>query len=73
MPRCTRVPSSSNLRLLLGAAIRENRKCLGITQQVLAEKTELTPNFIGLVERGEEQLSLASLERIAGALCGLSY
>ena len=62
------VPSSSNLRRLLGAAIRENRKRLGITQQVLAEKTELTPNYIGLVERGEEQLSLTSLEQIAGAL-----
>ncbi len=62
------VPSSSNLRRLLGAAIRENRMRLGITQQVLAEKTELTPNYIGLVERGEEQLSLTSLEQIAGAL-----
>jgi transcriptional regulator with XRE-family HTH domain len=52
----------------LGAAIRKNRTRLGFTQQVLAEKADLTPNYIGLVERGEEQISLPSLELIAQAL-----
>jgi transcriptional regulator with XRE-family HTH domain len=62
------VASKSNSRVVLGAAIRKNRKRLGVTQQVLAEKSELTPNYIGLVERGEEQVSLPSLELIAKAL-----
>ena len=60
--------SKSNSRLILGAAIRKNRQRLGFTQQVLADKVELTPNYIGLVERGEEQVSLPSLELIAKAL-----
>jgi len=62
------VASSSQLRTLLGAAIRDHRKRLGLTQQELADKIELSPNFIGTVERGEEHLSMGSLEQIAAAL-----
>jgi hypothetical protein len=37
----------------------------GFSQEILAEKAELHPNYLGRVERGEEHISLISLRRIA--------
>lgn len=65
---CLSVAPVSDYRVVLGAAIRQKRKRSGFTQQVLAEKADLTPNYIGLVERGEEHISLLSLQRVAKAL-----
>ena len=48
--------------------IREKRKSAGLTQERLAEKADLHPNFFGRVERGEEHVSLTALIRIARAL-----
>jgi transcriptional regulator with XRE-family HTH domain len=62
------VASVPDYRVILGATIRRKRKCSGFTQEVLAEKADLHPNFFGRVERGEEHISLASLRRIAKAL-----
>jgi transcriptional regulator with XRE-family HTH domain len=41
---------------------------LGITQERLAERADLHPNYLGRVERGEETVSLTSLRDIAKAL-----
>ena len=41
---------------------------LEFTQELLAEKAELHPNYLGRVERGEEHISLAALRRVAKAL-----
>ena len=44
-----------------------------MSQEALAEKADVHPNFIGDVERGEENISLDVLMRVAGALkCSLS-
>lgn len=40
----------------------------GLTQEVLSEKAELHSNYFGRVERGEEDVSLNALRRIAKAL-----
>lgn len=55
-------------RRLLGARIRLYRKAADISQERLAELSELHPVYIGNVERGEENISIDSLARIAGAL-----
>ena len=60
--------SKSDYRIILGAAIRRKRKLSGFSQEVLAEKAELHPNYLGRVERGEEHISLISLRRIAKSL-----
>lgn len=52
----------------LGARIRELRKTSGITQEYLGEKAELSYKFIGELERGQVNVSLDSLVRIAEAL-----
>jgi XRE family transcriptional regulator, regulator of sulfur utilization len=62
------VGSAPDYRVVLGAEIRRHRKRLEFTQERLAEKAELHPNYLGRVERGEEDVSVASLRRIARAL-----
>jgi transcriptional regulator with XRE-family HTH domain len=62
------VPKPKDYRVLIGEAIRRQRKRMKLTQEKLAEKAELHPNYMGRVERGEEHVSLISLRRIAKAL-----
>jgi transcriptional regulator with XRE-family HTH domain len=62
------VRSNRDYRVILGEAIRVERKRVGLTQEKLSEKADLHPNYIGRVERGEEHVSLIALRRIARAL-----
>ena len=62
------VASAPRYRRRLGENIRAQRKQLGLRQERLAEKAELHPVYVGRVERGEENVSIDSLMRIAKAL-----
>ena len=53
---------------LLGATIRQYRQQRGLFQAALATMTDLTPTYIGEIERGKRNLSVLSLTRIADAL-----
>jgi transcriptional regulator with XRE-family HTH domain len=52
----------------LGRTISRLRKEKGLTQESLAEKTDYSVDFIGLIERGVNAPSVDGLERIAKAL-----
>jgi transcriptional regulator with XRE-family HTH domain len=52
----------------VGDAVRVARKAAGLSQEKLAERAELHPNYIGEVERGEKTISVDALLRIAKAL-----
>ena len=52
----------------LGQNIRKCRKEQGLSQEQLAEKTGLSANYIGLIERGEKQPALDTLVNILNAL-----
>ncbi len=52
----------------IGDKIRKYRKTRGLTQEKLAEKTGLSTNFLGALERAEKNLTLANLINIANAL-----
>ena len=52
----------------MGESIRTCRKQVGLTQEKLAEKADLHHNFIGEVERGNLDISIGSLVKIARAL-----
>ena len=52
----------------IGRNIRKYRKEKGIMQEKLAEMTDLTANYIGMIERGEKVPALSTLIRIANAL-----
>lgn len=52
----------------LGEAIRLERKRLGISQEELAFKADLDRSYMGGVERGERNVAVLNLCRIAKAL-----
>ena len=62
------VPPRPQYRRVVGEAIRNYRKQAGLTQEKLAEKADLHHNFIGEVERGNMEISLGSMLKIAKAL-----
>lgn len=53
---------------VVGERIRTLRKKQGLSQEKLAEMIELSANYIGFIERGQRQVALDSLEKIADAL-----
>jgi len=55
-------------RYLLGLAIRKRRKELGWSQEQLAEVADVHRNFVGHVERGEQNVSIDSLVRFSVSL-----
>jgi XRE family transcriptional regulator, regulator of sulfur utilization len=55
-------------RKVLGENIRTYRQGMKWSQEKLAEKSDLHHNYIGDIERGEENVSVDALMRIAVAL-----
>jgi transcriptional regulator with XRE-family HTH domain len=55
-------------RKILGENIRTHRQAVKWSQEKLAEKADLHRNYIGDIERGEENVSVDALTRIATAL-----
>jgi len=52
----------------LGSRIRELRIRADLTQEQLAERADLHPTYLGGIERGERNLSLKNLAKLAAAL-----
>lgn len=63
-----RVVKIPKYRKTLGDNMRMHRRSLKWSQEKLAEKADLHPVYVGKVERGEENVSLDALARIASAL-----
>jgi transcriptional regulator with XRE-family HTH domain len=55
----------------LGKTVRDTRVRLDLTQKELAERAGMSTTGVAMIERGERQPTVDSLEKIAGAL-GLS-
>jgi transcriptional regulator with XRE-family HTH domain len=53
---------------ILGARVREQRNALGLSQEALADQAGIHWTFLGQVERGQRNLSLHNLLKIAGGL-----
>lgn len=62
------MPSKPSIYKTLGEAIRVRREKCGFSQEKLAEKADLTRNYIGQVERAEKKITLEALWKIAKAL-----
>jgi transcriptional regulator with XRE-family HTH domain len=54
-----------DIRKRLGDAIRNERSKLGISQEELAFKCGLHRTYIGSVERGERNISIENIHKIA--------
>lgn len=55
-------------RRQLGSVIREKRQALGFSQESFADEVGLHRTYMGGIERGERNVSLRNLLRIAQAL-----
>ena len=58
----------TDLRKVLALNMKLYRKKLGISQAKLAEKANITDNYIALIETGKRFPSVSILERIAKVL-----
>ena len=52
----------------LGAAIRRERSERGLSQEALAVDADLDRSYMGGIERGEHNLTVMNVVKIAGAL-----
>lgn len=68
LPYLLGVISMGNPYQRVGLRIRVIRRQAGLTQAQLAEKADLSDNFIGLIERGEGHPTIQTINRIAEAL-----
>lgn len=55
-------------RTQLGKVLRKERLRLGLSQEGLAEKADLHWTYIGGIERGERNVSLLNIVKLARAL-----
>lgn len=61
------MPASKVLQRF-GERIRELRKQKNLTQEQLADKARLHYTYIGTVERGEKNISMKNIEKVAKGL-----
>jgi transcriptional regulator with XRE-family HTH domain len=51
-----------------GRMVRDQRKKLGISQEKLAELADVHRTYVGMIERGEKNITLLNIEKFAKAL-----
>ena len=68
MSRVSAKQDKNSILVRLGKAVRLRRKLLELSQEALADCAELDRSHMGKIERGERNLSLLNIVRIAQAL-----
>jgi transcriptional regulator with XRE-family HTH domain len=59
---------TGDIRLRFGKAVRHKRHKLGVSQEEFADICGLDRTYVGGIERGERNLALVNIEKIAKAL-----
>lgn len=57
-----------DIRIRFGKAVRKRRHKLEVSQEEFADMCDLDRTYIGGIERGERNVSLVNIEKIAKAL-----
>lgn len=57
-----------DIRARFGKALRQRRHKLGVSQEEFADMCGLDRTYIGGIERGERNVALVNIEKIARAL-----
>jgi len=57
-----------DLQKIVGLNVRRLRHARGMSQEALAHEVDVHRTYIGGIERGERNLSLRSVERLAKAI-----
>jgi transcriptional regulator with XRE-family HTH domain len=68
MPRRPASSKKSPVALAIGEVLRKKRDEADLTQEQFAELVDLSKNYIGNLERGEYEISVATIHQIAVAL-----
>lgn len=62
------MPPLSPRHLALGKAVRALREARDLTQESLADRAEMSANYVGDAERGERNISVRALWLLADGL-----
>jgi transcriptional regulator with XRE-family HTH domain len=57
-----------DVRIRFGKAVRHRRNKLGVSQEAFADMCGLDRTYIGGIERGERNVALVNIEKIAKTL-----
>ncbi len=57
-----------DIRVRLGKTVRRRRHRLGVSQEAFADLCGLDRTYIGGIERGERNVAIVNIEKIARAL-----
>lgn len=57
-----------NIRMKFGKRLRELRKAAKLSQETLGFKANIHRTYIGSIERGEQNVSLDNIQKLAQAL-----
>lgn len=68
MPRVSAKQDKDKQLVLLGDSIRSRRKALSLSQEALADYAGIDRSHMGKIERGERNLTLLNMIRIAEAM-----
>ncbi len=61
-------PSETKLLKQFGHNVRAERQKIGLSQEELADKADLDRSYVGGVERGERNISLVNIVKLARAI-----
>jgi transcriptional regulator with XRE-family HTH domain len=56
-----------NIRVSFGKAVRQRRHKLGVSQEAFADLCDLDRTYVGGIERGERNVALINIQKIARA------
>lgn len=57
-----------DIRIRFGKAVRQRRHKLGVSQEAFADMCQLDRTYISGIERGERNVALVNIEKIAKTL-----
>ena len=57
-----------DIRIRFGKALRRQREKLGVSQEAFADMCQLDRSYVGGIERGERNVALVNIEKIAKTL-----
>jgi len=61
-------PDECELVTIFAANVRQQRMALGLSQESLAERAGVHRTYVGMLERGEKNVTIYNIARIAQAL-----
>jgi transcriptional regulator with XRE-family HTH domain len=57
-----------DIRVRFGKALRQRRNKLGVSQEAFADMCHLDRTYVGGIERGERNVALVNIEKLAKTL-----